>query len=268
MEKFSKYAVWALLALAPVVVSCSDDDEPKQPSREIAKVRVYKAANVDYSLNMMAEFKFSYDGKGRVEKVTTNYKAQEVNYDYETNLVKYSWLGSDQAQGGTFVNRFEAALRNGRVQAASLVHTAGMNMDSTYVYNYHYTNDGYIEDATFGSSLLLSYNWGNASLTIKGNTSKYDEQYGYSFVLNNYSVNLNALPMLVDLRANVALELNVYAQLADMLGTRYPMFLEDKDYAYTYYFDGEGRLVQIVQEPASLLPSKQDTYWFMMSYSE
>ena len=216
MEKFSKYAVWALLALAPVVVSCSDDDEPKQPSREIAKVRVYKAANVDYSLNMMAEFKFSYDGKGRVEKVTTNYKAQEVNYDYETNLVKYSWLGSDQAQGGTFVNRFEAALRNGRVQAASLVHTAGMNMDTTYVYNYHYTNDGYIEDATFGSSLLLSYNWGNASLTIKGNTSKYDEQYGYSSVLNNYSVNLNALPLLVDLRVNVALELNVYAQLANL----------------------------------------------------
>lgn len=267
MKKFSKYAVWALLAVSPVVVSCSDDDAPKLPSREIVKVRVYKATGVD-SLNAMADFKFSYDSKGRVEKVTTDYKKQEVSYDYETNLVKYSWSGSDPAQGGTFVNRFEAALRNGRVQAASLVHAAGMSVDTTYVYNYHYTGSGYVEDATFGSSLLLSYSWGNTSLTIKGNSSKYDEQYSYSTVTNDYSIDLNALPLLVDARANVVMELNVYAQLADMLGERYPMFLEDEDYAYSYFFDGDGRLVLILQEPASLLPTKQGTYWFMLSYSE
>lgn len=268
MKKFCKYALGVLLASAPVMVSCSDDDEPKQPSREIAKVKVFKAGDAGYSLNMMADFKFSYDGKGRLEKVTTNYKTQEVSYSYETNLVKYNWSGFDLAQGGTFVNRFEAALRNGRVQAASLVHTAGTNADTTYLYNYHYTNGGYVEDATFGSSLLLSYNWGNASLGVKSNNLKYDEQYGYSAVTNDYSVNLNALPLLVDLRPNVVMELNVYAQLADMLGNRYPTFLEDQDYAYTYYFDSEGRLVQIVQEPASLLPAKQDSYWFMIQYEE
>ena len=41
-----------------------------------------------------------------------------------------------------------------------------------------------------------------------------------------------------------------------------------KDYAYDYLFDADGRLVQIVQEPASMIPTKQETYWFMIHYGE
>ena len=43
MRKFSKYAACLLLAVLPAVTSCSDDDGPKKPSREIVQVDIYKA---------------------------------------------------------------------------------------------------------------------------------------------------------------------------------------------------------------------------------
>ena len=62
--------------------------------------------------------------------------------------------------------------------------------------------------------------------------------------------------------------MNMYAQLAGVLGTRSSYFLQDADYEYDYLFDAEGRLVQIVQTPSSLKPERQDTYWFMIHYAD
>ena len=103
---------------------------------------------------------------------------------------------------------------------------------------------------------------------VKGHPSTYDAQYSYSQVENNYSIDLNALPLLVDMRTDVQLAMNMYAQLAGVIGARYPYFLQDADYGYDYLFDADGRLVQIVQTPTSLKPDKQVTYWFMLHYAD
>lgn len=268
MKNYSKYAVWALLASAPLVVSCSDDDEPKLPSREIVKVDIYKSDSENDLFQKTAQYQFGYDERNRVKDVRTEYKSQKVTYNYGTNKMEYTWTGSDPAIGGTFVTRFEATMRSGRVHVGSVDYEAGSETDAIYNYSYHYSGSGYLSDATFGSSQSFSYEWGNTSMVITSRPSKYDAEYLYSKVANDYSFDLNVLPLLVDSRTNVLMELNAYAQLAGALGARYPKFLEDKDYAYDYLFDADGRLVQIVQEPASTIPTKQETYWFMIHYGE
>ena len=267
MTTYGKTLTMALIAVLPLITSCSDDDAPKMPSLEIVKVDIYKTESVDM-FQKLAQYKFTYDDNGRIKDVRTDYKAQEVIYSYGTNKWEYRWVGNDQSVGGAFVARFEASLRSDRIQVGSVNYEAGSSTAEIYNYSYHYSGDGYLSDATFAGNQSFSYEWGSTSMVIQSNPSKYNAEYLYSNVDNNYSIDLNVLPLLVDARANVLLELNAYAQLADKLGKRYPSFLQDKDYAYSYFFDSYNRLVQIVQEPVSMVPTKQDTFWFLISYSE
>lgn len=264
MKKYGKYVALLLLASLPVVTSCSDDDGPKKPSREIVQVDVYRA-DADM-FQICAQYKMTYDGKERISGVRTEYKAQEVSYTYGVNSVAYRWEGNDPVSG-VFVNRFEAELRGGRIQVGSVDCNVGTE-SKTYNYNYHYTSDGYVLDATFGGSQSFNYEWGKTGLIVKGHPATYDTQYSYSNVLNDYSIDLNALPLLVDGREEVQLAMNLYARFADVIGVRYPYFLQDTDYSYGYLFDADGRLVQIVQTPAGMKPEKQTTYWFMLHYND
>ena len=155
MRKFGKYAAYLLLAVVPAVTSCSDDDGPKKPSREIVQVDIYKADADMFQL--CAQYKMTYDGKNRVSGVRSEYKSQEVSFTYGVNSFAYRWEGNDPAEG-VFVNRFEAELRGGRVQVGSVDCNVGTESD-TYNYNYHYTPRGYILDATFGGSQSFNYEW-------------------------------------------------------------------------------------------------------------
>ena len=265
MQKFGKYAALWLMAVLPVVSSCSDDDGPKKPSDEIIQVDIYKAEAGAFQIE--AQYKMTYDGKDRISSVRTEYNSQEVSYTYGVNSVAYRWEGTLPATG-VFVNRFEAELRGGRVQVGSVDCKVGNEASKISNYNYHYTSKGYILDATYGGSQSFNYDWGKSGLLVKGHPSTYDAQYSYSQVENNYSIDLNALPLLVDMRTDVQLAMNMYAQLAGVIGARYPYFLQDADYSYDYLFDTDGRLVQIVQTPTSLKPDKQDTYWFMLHYAD
>lgn len=265
MKKYGKYAALWLLALLPVVTSCSDDDGPKKPSNEIVQVDIYKAEAGAFQIE--AQYKMTYDGKNRLNTVRTDYNSQVINYEYGVNSVAYRWEGTHPTTG-VFVNRFEAELRGGRVQVGSVDCKEGMDETSKISnYNYHYTSKGYILDATYGGSQSFNYEWGKNGLIVKGHPTTFDAQYRYSKVENGYSINLNALPLLVDMRTGVQLAMNMYAQLAGVVGARFPYFLEDVDYSYDYLFDADGRLVQIVQTPNSLKPEKQTTYWFMLHYA-
>lgn len=245
-------------------MSCSDDDGPAAPSKEIVQVDVYRAETNVFELQ--AQYKFTYDGKNRLSSVRTDYHSQEVSYNYGTNSVSYRWDGSDPEEG-LFRTNFEAELRNGRVQVGSAKREQGTESE-TFNYTYFYNTQGYVTDATFGGSQSFSYTWGKQLLTISGRPSTYDAEYGYSKVTNDYSIDLNVLPYLVDTRTDVMMAMNAYAQLAGVLGTRYPNFLEDTDYSYSYHYDADGRLVQLTQTPANHDPNKQQTYWFILTYGE
>jgi hypothetical protein len=264
MKKYSKYATLLLLAIVPAMMSCSDDEAPKKPSREIVQVDLYKAEAETFQIE--AQYKLTYDGKGRISGVRTEYNSQEISYTHGVNSITYRWEGNNPEKG-VFVTRFEASLRDGRVQVGSVDCNVGTE-SKTYNYNYHYTNRGYVLDATFGGEQSFNYDWGKTELLIKGHPATYDAQYAYSDVANDYSFDLNVLPQLVDARADVQLAMNSYAQLAGVIGTRFPYFLEDVDYTYNYLFDANDRLVQIVQTPVSLKPEKQITYWFMLHYAD
>lgn len=264
MKVYCKYVMLLLLGVSPVVVSCSDDDGPKKPSREIVQVDIYKAKSETFQIE--AQYKMVYDGKDRVSGVRTDYNSQEVTYTYGVNNVAYRWEGNDSVNG-VFVTRFEAELRNGRVLVGSVDCNVGTE-SKTYNYNYHYTVKGYVLDATFGGTQSFNYEWGKTGLLVKGHPSTYDAQYAYSEVDNDYSIDLNVFPQLVDARADVQLAMNTYAQMAGVIGARYPYFLQDTDYSYNYLFDADERLVQIVQTPSSLKPEKQTTYWFMIHYAD
>lgn len=260
-------ALWmtAALPLGMTMGACSDDDGPSAPSREIVQLDIYQAESDAFALQ--ARYKFTYDGHNRLTGVRTDFLNQEVAYTHGTNSIAYRWEGNDPDNGGLFVTRFEAELRNGRVQVGSAQSDSGVE-SQTFNYAYYYNAKGYITDATFGGSQSFSYQWGNRTLVVQGRPSTYDAEYNYSTVDNNYSIDLNAIPLFVDGRADVMMAMNTYAQLAGALGTPYPYFLEDTDYAYTYHYDTDGRLVQIVQTPSSLLPGKQQTWWFVLGYAE
>jgi len=264
MKKYGKYAACLLLIVSPMITSCSDD-ESKEPSREIAMVEIYKAeSDVLYA---EAQYKFTYDGRGRLSNVRTDAQSQEVSYTYGTGSLAYRWEGNDEDKG-LFVNRFEAELRNGRVQVGSANHSCGTE-SRTFNYAYYYNSRGYITDATFGGEQSFNYQWGKQTMLIQGRPSGFDAEYKFCLsVQNDYSIDLNVLPLFVDSRADILLALNVYGQLAGVLGSKYPNLLEDVDYTYRYQFDAEGRLVQIIQQPASLKPEKQNTYWFLITYNE
>lgn len=264
MKKYCKYAVCLGVAVVPMLTSCSDDDE-KVPSREIVQIDIYQAEGV--SLHTISQYKLTYDGRGRLSTIRTDQNSQEVNFTHGTSNISYRWEGNDP-EDGLFVNRFEAELRGGKVQVGSANYSSGTT-SRTFNYAYYYNNRGYITDATFGGEQSFSYQWGKQTLVIQGRPSGYDAEYAYNTsVQNNYSIDLNLLPLFVDSRPDIMLAMNVYGQLAGVLGSKYPTMLEDVDYSYRYQFDGEGRLVQIIQQPASLVPDKQNTYWFLITYAE
>ncbi len=261
MNKFLK-CCFAFLALVGMW-SCSDD-KAKPVSREVVRIDIYQACDDAFSLK--ARYRLAYDGRNRLGSVRLESPVQEVCYTYGSGNVAYRWDGNDVSDG-TFIHRFEAELRNGRVLVGSLNSSVGTE-SHTYNYSYHYNNSGYLLDATFGGSQMFSYTWSAKSLTIKGHPSTYDGEYTFSRTANDYSIDLNVLPLLVDARTNVMLAMNAYAQLGGMLGKRYPYFMEDVDYSYSYMFDADGRLVQIVQQPAGMTPEKQTAYWFQLTYEE
>ncbi len=262
MGKVLKFCIW--LSLLVSIVACSDDENAKAVSREVVKIDIYQAESDAFTLK--ARYQLAYDGKGRVSSVRLENPVQEVSYTYGSSNIAYRWDGNNAFEG-TFIHRFEAELRNGHVFVGSLNSNVGTE-SSIYNYSYHYNNSGYLLDATFGGSQMFSYLWTKKSLTIKGYPSGYNGEYTFSHTANDYSIDLNTLPLLVDARTDIMLAMNAYGQLAGVLGKRYPYFMEDIDFTYNYMFDSDSRLVQIVQSPASMAPEKQVTYWFQLTYED
>lgn len=268
MKKLFNLAVLALIASAPIYTSCTDDEEIKikKPSREIVQVDIYKADNVNHSFYREALYNISYDSKNRISNIRSEYNSQEVSYRYDSQHFAYTWDGS-YPETGVFSYSFEAELRNGRVQVGSLSKTDGTDIVGAN-YSYHYNSNGMLQDATYGGAQTFNYEWGKSTLIIKGNPTTYNTKYSYSKVENNYSIDINVLPQLVDERIDIMVAMNTYAQLGGALGNKYPYILENNDYKYQYLFDHNNRIVQMVQTPDNTDPNKQATYWFMIHYGD
>lgn len=256
MKRLKQYAAFLLLAALPCMVACSDDEGPAMPSDEIVQVDFYKSGGDSFTIQ--ARYKFTYDAKSRVTGVRTDYLRQEVSFTYGASTIAYRWEGMN-ADSTLFINRFEADLKNGRVNV--------MRSDRGN-YTYFYNAQGYLSDVSFAANKSLSYKWNKNALLIESDPTTYETEYNYSTVLNDYSIDLNVLPQLIDAREEFALVLNSYGQLAEVLGQRYPYFLEDTDYSYRYHYDENDRLVQIEMTPAGLVPGKQETYWVMLTYAD
>lgn len=267
MKLFRKYAAYLILTAIPWVSSCSDDvEELPSFSREIVRVDIYKMNNATFQ--MEAQYRISYNND-RISSVQTEYRLQEIDFEYGTNSFSYRWRIKDGDEESS-VTLFEAELRDGgRAYVGAATRTIeGQEMIRNY--SYHYNENGYILDATYGGEQNFSYDWGSELLTIKGKPATYDAQYRYSGVSNDYSFDLNVLPLLVDERTDVMLAMNAYGQMAGVVGTCYPYFLEKTGYSYKYLYDGNGRLVQIQQLPlaSNYNPLEQQTYWFMLTYED
>ena len=260
MKKMKRlFATGCLLMLSitslSLLTGCSDDDGPKLPSRSITKVDLYKSNNGSYEI--ASRYEFSYDVKKRISNVRISDKNQEVTYTYDTNKIEYRWDGVNE-DNTTFTKRFESSLTTGRVNIG--------NLTSTGNFTYFYTPQGYISEAAIGADMRLVYKWGNSSVFIESDPVTYETEYNYTIIDNTYSIDLNVLTQMADNRKDFTLVMNIYGQLAGVLGTRYPYFLEDSDYIYKYSFDENNRLVQIEQTPATTKPDKQDAYWYRITY--
>ncbi len=259
MKKMKRlFATGCLLMLSitslSLLTGCSDDDGPKLPSRFITQVDVYKNNNGSYEI--ASRYEFGYDAK-KISNVSISDKDQEVTYTYGTNKIEYRWDGVNE-DNTTFTKRFESSLTTGRVNIG--------NLTSTGNFTYFYTPQGYISEAAIGADMRLVYKWGNSSVFIESDPVTYETEYRYTIIDNTYSIDLNVLTQMADNRKDFTLVMNSYGQLAGVLGTRYPYFLEDSDYIYKYSFDENNRLVQIEQTPATTKPDKQDAYWYRITY--
>lgn len=242
---------------ASLLTGCSDDDGPKAPSKSITTVDLFKKINDNYEFTSRYEFK--YDTKKRISNVRISDKDQEVTYTYGKNQIEYRWDGVNE-DNTSFTKRFESYLEKGRVNIGNLTTTGN--------YTYFYTPKGYISQAAIGADMQLTYQWENNSVSIESNPVTYETKYNYTTIGNIYSIDLNVLTQLSDNRKDFTLVMNSFAQLAGVLGTRYPYFLEDADYTYKYSFDENNRLILIDQTPATTRPDKQDAYWYQISYQD
>ena len=268
MKKLFNLAILALIASAPIYTSCSDEEEIKikVPSREIVQIDIYKADLASHTFCREALYSIVYDSKNRISDIRSDYRSQQIRYSYDSNHFSYTWGGTD-SENNLFSYNFEAELRNGRAQVGSLTKTDNTDITGSN-YSYHYTPSGMLQDATYGGAQVFNYEWGKSTLIVKGTPSTYNTKYNYSKVDNNYSIDINVLPQLVDSRIDIMLAMNTYAQLGGVLGKKYPYILENDDYTYKYLFDNNNRIVQMVQTPDNSDPEKQATYWFMISYAD
>ena len=75
MKNCNKYATLLMLAVLPWISSCTDDSEPKNPSREIVQIDIFKAET--NAFHMQAQYQMTYDGKERISNIRTDYQSQE-----------------------------------------------------------------------------------------------------------------------------------------------------------------------------------------------
>lgn len=230
--------------------SCSDDDKPVvvQPSRVIKKVMIYQSSD---QTKFLASLIFSYDAKGRLTQLYSKEPLSIVNYTYgDEDKVTYNYSSSNSS-----LVEVNTTLENGRTYSCSF---SNRTDDINYLYN-----DGYLKTAKNGN-LELKYTWENKNLkSITSSPSTlYTDEFNVSNVSNDYSIDLNTLILLMDGRADYKTVMNVYGQMAGLLGYKTQNVAENTDYLYDYSFYQDGRLKLMT------LVASGEAYTFRIEYND
>ncbi len=222
-----------LSAVLFISASCSDDkEEPApQPSRLVKQVRIYHSAD---DTKLLTTLTFDYDTKGRLIKVYSSEPLGVVNYTYPANdKVTYTY-----ASASSTLVEVSTDLEDGRSYSCSF---SDKENDTNYLYD-----NGYLKTSKNGN-LELKYSWDNGNLKsiVSSPSALYNNKFNASDIANDYSIDLNTLPQLVDKRADYQSVVNIYGQMAGILGERSKNIIENTEYLYDYSFDKEGRLKQL-----------------------
>lgn len=220
-----------LSAILFITASCSDDkEEPApQPSRLVKQVRIYHSAD---DTKLLTTLTLDYDTKGRLTKVYSSEPLGVVIYSYPANdKVSYFYSSSTPVEVNT-------DLEDGRSYTCSF---SDKENDTNYLYD-----NGYLKTSKNGN-LELKYSWDNGNLKsiVSSPSALYSNKFNASDIANDYSIDLNTLPQLVDKRADYQSVVNIYGQMAGILGERSKNIIENTEYLYDYSFDKEGRLKQL-----------------------
>lgn len=246
--------IFSLGIISFLSVSCSKDDDPKL-SKVIESIDIYQGT--DKQQNYITKMKFLYDSGGRLSQMSMDSPLSEVNYGYPANnTITYSFSSS-----GVFV-RVAATMEEGKARSCTFL---GDKNESDVLYTY----DKQYLDKSKGDGLTMTYEWKNGNLkSVTSSNRLFDSKYTSSSVANDYNLDLNVLPQLIDGRAGYTTAMNTFGQLIGVLGTKSKNIVEDTYYIYNYSYDEHLRLKEIVlriKEPSSMIAA--DIYSFRISYS-
>ena len=238
-----------------MLTSCSEENLPKI-SRVIKQIEIWETGAKQSSLK--ATISLSYDSSGKLTKISGDdadgHPILDFNYTYPDSQSFLLTYATNQSSLG----RISGTLENGRVYSCK-------SADSPSVITYTYTQDGYLSRSN-DQDLVMEYTWNNGRLiSIKSTSRIYNAEYKISTILNNYSIDLNTLPQLLE-NSEYHRAMNTYCWLADMLGKRSKTIAEDDMYTYKYSFDEYGRIN--TAELSHVLNSTNLTYSFRLVYDE
>lgn len=240
-----------LSAILFITVSCSDDKEepaPSQPSRLVKQVKIYHSAD---ETKLLTTLNLDYDMQGRLTKVYSSEPLGVVNYTYSSDdKVTYTY-----ASASSTLVEVSTDLENGRSYSCSF---SDKENDTNYLYD-----NGYLKTSKNGN-LELKYGWENGNLKsiVSSPGTLYSNKFNASDIANDYSIDLNTLPQLVDKRADYQSVVNIYGQMAGILGERSKNIIENTEYLYDYSFDKEGRLKQLS------IMADGEAYTFRIAFGE
>ena len=258
MKKTVAWGKMALLLLFPIslLTSCSEES-PSKISRTIKQIKIWETDAKESSLK--ATVTLSYDNSGKLTQISGDNSDGEpildINYTYPDEQQSFLFT---YATEGNKLTRISGTLENGRAYSCQFT-------DYPSSIAYTYSQDGYLNRSN-RKDLVMEYAWNKGNLTsIKATSRIYNTEYKTSIIPNNYSIDLNVLPHLLE-DDEYRQIMNTYCWLAGILGKRSKRIAEDDTYDYTYSFDEYGRISSI--ELKHLLNSTNSAFRFYLSYEE
>lgn len=256
MNKIKKIVeTLSFLLLAQLVfISCSkDNDEPapipeSQASRVIAKVDVYKSTD---KAELLTTLLFDYDDQGRLIRIYNKKPVGIVNYTYaDKGAMSYNYATTE-----TPLVQVTTTLEGGRAYICNFT-----GQENAIVYSYE---NGYLKASNSNNRISLQYKWkdGNLASIVSTGDNRYSCTFTASYIANDYSIDLNALPQLVSTLPDYVTVMNTYGQLAGILGDRSRNFVYSNLYDESY--DREGRLKYL-----TVYTTDAEGYTFKIQYND
>lgn len=233
--------------------ACSDNEEVEpvptpQPSRTITKVDIYKSTD---KVELMTYLIFTYDSQNRLIRINNKKPVGIINYVYgDKGAMSYNYATTESP-----LVQVNTTLEDGR---AYICNFAGQENAIAYSYE-----NGYLKASNSNNNIGLQYTWkdGDLAAIVSTGDSRYSSTFTPTYVVNDYSIDLNTLPQLVSSLPDYTTVMNTYGQMAGILGKRSQHFVASGLYEESY--DRQGRLKLL-----TVYTSNAEGYTFKMHYAD